>query len=102
MLGGVGAVALATGAVTGILALNHKADIESHCAKAGDKYLCDPAHVDAAHSGKTLAVVSSITLPSGLALAALGATLFLTAGEDAPLSATVGLDRWTLTARGAF
>jgi hypothetical protein len=103
VLGGAGAAALVTGGVTGILALEHKSDIVDHCTKAGAKYLCDAEHVEAARSGKTLAVTSSILLPAGLALVGVGAALFLTAHDAGPsVSATLGPGGLALAARGAF
>jgi hypothetical protein len=102
-LGGAGAVLLMTSGVTGVSALSRKAEIERHCTKSGGRYACDPERVEAARTGKALAVVSTITLPAGLALLGLGTALYLTAGDDAPsVSAGVGPDGFAFGARGAF
>jgi hypothetical protein len=102
-LGGAGAVLLMTSGVTGVSALSRKAEIERHCTKSGGRYACDPERVEAARTGKALAVVSTLTLPAGLALLGLGTALYLTAGDDAPsVSAGVSPDGFAFGARGAF
>lgn len=84
---GVGAAALATGAVTGILALGRASVIEDpdHC----DADLrCDQEGVDAAEAGGTLATVSTIGFVAGAVAAAAGVVLILLPpAEDQPLDA---------------
>jgi hypothetical protein len=92
-----------TGSVTGLLALDKKSEIESRCVKSTGKYLCDAEGARAARQGKTLAVVSTITLPAGLALAALGTTLWLLGGSNEPaVNAYVTPEGAGIFARGAL
>lgn len=101
--GGTGVALIVTGAVAGLLALDVKSELESRCAKSGDKYLCDAEGVHSARRGKTFAVLSSVTLPAGVALGALGVTLWLTAGGDAPAVTIAGSPAGLrIDARGAF
>jgi hypothetical protein len=72
---GLGAVGLATGAVTGGLALSKKAEMEDNCDA---RLLCNADGVDAADSGATFATVSTGAFIAGAAAAALGTVLILT------------------------
>jgi hypothetical protein len=100
---GTGAAFVVTGAVTGLLALDLKSEVEARCTKSNGKYLCDTEGVHDARRGKTYALLSSIALPTGVALAALGATLWFTAGgEAAAVSVAAARDGLDVSARGAF
>ncbi len=89
--------------MTGVSALSRKAEIERRCTESGGRYACDAERVDAARTGKALAVVSTITLPAGLALLGVGTALYLTAGDDAPsVSASVTQGGFAFGARGSF
>jgi hypothetical protein len=71
VLGGVGVAGIATGAVTGILALGRASTVKSHCP--GDA--CDPQGLDAASQGKWLAPTSTVAFVAGGAFLAAGAYL---------------------------
>lgn len=63
-LGVAGIAGLVTGAVAGILVLNRKNTVDKNC----QDHVCNQAGLDAAHSGKTWGIVTSV----GLATGALG------------------------------
>jgi hypothetical protein len=71
---GVGGAGLATGAVTGLLALTKAHIVKDHCDAT---YHCDAEGVSAASSGETFATVSTVTLIAGGVLAAAGGSLLL-------------------------
>lgn len=71
VVGAVGVAAIATGAVTGLLALDRASTVKNHCA--GDA--CDPQGLDAASQGKWLAPTSTATFIAGGVLLAGGAYL---------------------------
>ena len=82
---GVGGVVLAGGVVAGILALDRASTVKDKCGP--DYTTCDSSAVDAAQSGKTLTVVSTVGIAAGAALTAAGLYFLLT---PAP-SKSVGL-----------
>jgi hypothetical protein len=82
VVGGVGVAGLITGAIAGVLVLNKKSTVSSECAGK----LCSQAGLDAANAGKTLGVVTTVGLVTGVV--ALGAATYLfmsapTPGENA-------------------
>jgi hypothetical protein len=83
---GVGGVGLATGAVTGMMALGKKNDLD-----CPDK-TCTGAEADKLDSANTLALVSTIGVGVGLVAATVGVVLIATSGgkKDAPPTANVG------------
>lgn len=76
---GVGAAAIATGAITGVLALGRASVIQdqSHC---DDELRCDQEGVDAAGEGSTLATVSTIGFVVGGVAAVAGVVMLLLPG----------------------
>ncbi len=86
VLGGVGIVALGAGAITGIMTLGKASIVKdpSHCSAA---LRCDATGVDAASAGKTLSVVSTVTIIAGAAAAATGVVLVVTSQDKAPVTA---------------
>jgi hypothetical protein len=78
VVAGVGALGLAAGGVTGVLALGKAGTVKSHCDAS---LACDQQGVDAASSGKTLALVSTISFVAGAVLAAAGVYLVLSSGS---------------------
>ncbi len=86
VLGGVGVATLGAGAITGILTLGKASIIKdpAHCSAA---LRCDATGVDAASAGKTLSVVSTVTLIAGAAAAAAGVVLVITSQGKAPVTA---------------
>lgn len=75
LLGGLGAAGLVTGIVAGILVLDRKSAVDENCVD----HVCNQAGYDAAQSGKTLGVVTTLGLVTG-AVGLGGATyLFLSA-----------------------
>ncbi len=97
VIGGVGVAGLGVGAVTGILALGKKSEVEGECPIADQ---CTPAGVELAASGKTLSIVSTVAFGVGVAGVGAGLYLVLTSGDDAPASAASGAPR-PITAVGA-
>jgi hypothetical protein len=77
VLGGIGVAGIATGAVTGILALGRASTVKSHCP--GDA--CDPQGLDAASQGKWLAPTSTVAFVAGGAFLAAGAYLVFFRGR---------------------
>jgi hypothetical protein len=80
VVAGVGAAALATGAVTGILALNRASAYRSAC---GPSFACSDltslqSAQSAASDAKTLSTVSTVTFVAGAVAAAGGLTLYFT------------------------
>jgi hypothetical protein len=73
---GAGALGLAIGTITGILALERGRTVEREC---DSQYACNSmAGVDAGHSGETFATVSTIAIVAGVALAGAGLYIALT------------------------
>ncbi len=70
ILAGAGGVAIAAGAVTGVLALSKASSVKSACGP--DYATCDAASVNDASTGKTFATVSTIAFIGGAVLGAAG------------------------------
>ncbi len=66
VLGGIGVAGLATGAVTGLLALNRGSTVKSHCPDL----TCDPQGLSAASQGQWLAPTSTVAFIAGGVLVA--------------------------------
>lgn len=81
VLGGVGVVGLAVGAVTGLMAIGKNNDSKAACPNDGPCANRDA--VDANDSAKSLSTVSTIGFIAGGALVAGGAVLYLTAPSKA-------------------
>jgi hypothetical protein len=96
VIGGVGVAGLVLGGVMGGLTLGKKGTIADHCGtKVGSKdaTACDPTGLDAASSGKTLALVSTIGFGVGLAGIGTAAVLLLTEPKRAKPADTASR-RW--------
>ena len=78
VLGTLGLVGVGVGAVTGVLVLGKKSIIDdpSHCNQT--THACDQTGVDAASSGKSLSLVSTVAFVAGGAALVTGAVLFFT------------------------
>ncbi|MFO0741045.1 MAG: hypothetical protein U0270_34420 [Labilithrix sp.] len=83
VVGAAGVASLATGAVTGLMALGRASTVEDHC---DDALACDREGVDAASSGSTLSTISTITVAAGAALAIGGGVLFFVGRRSSPAS----------------
>jgi hypothetical protein len=83
-VGGLGVAAVVGGAIAGGLALDKKADADAACP---DPMRCNDAGVDAASTGRTLALVSTAAIVGGVAALGAGATLLFTAPASTPPSA---------------
>jgi len=70
----VGVAGIAVGAVTGVMVFGKKSTVKDDCAGT----TCSSAGVDAANSGKTLAIVSDIGFGVGVVGLATSAILLLT------------------------
>ncbi|MGD0528276.1 MAG: hypothetical protein ABSE49_24285 [Polyangiaceae bacterium] len=68
VLGGVGVAGLATGAVTGLLALDRASTVKTHCPNLA----CDPQGLSAASQGQWLAPTSTVAFVAGGVLVAAG------------------------------
>jgi hypothetical protein len=88
VLGTIGIVGVGLGAVTGLMVLGKKSIINdpTHCNQ--DTHVCDQSGVDAASSGKTLSVVSTVAFAAGAAALVGGAVLFFV-GDSETKTATI-------------
>jgi hypothetical protein len=84
---GVGAAALAVGAVTGALTFSRAATVHAHCSDAA----CDLEGKDAADSGRVFGVVSTIAFGVGVVSAGTGIVLIATAPKASSRVAFGGL-----------
>jgi hypothetical protein len=78
VVGGVGVAATLAGIVTGILVLDKKHAVDQQCN--ADKQ-CSQAGLDAARSGKTLGVVTTVALATGVVGLGAGTYLVLSGGS---------------------
>lgn len=88
IVGGVGAASLVVGAVTGVLTLGRASTVEERCTP---DLVCDAEGLDAARSGSTLSLVSTITVAAGSAALAGGALLYFLAPRTQTSTAAVRL-----------
>jgi hypothetical protein len=79
VLGGVGVAGLITGAVAGALVLQKKGVVDDHC---DDEKRCDDEGIDATKSGKTLGIVTTVGLVTGVVGLGAGAYLIVSAGSS--------------------
>ncbi len=84
---GAGAAALGVGIVTGILTLDAKNTVETHCPAAG----CDAAGLDAQDDGKTMSAVSTVGFVTAAVAAGAGAGLLYFARDAKRSGAGVAL-----------
>jgi hypothetical protein len=103
-VGGVGAAAVATGLVFGVIARSNNRKSWAHC----DGNLCDQAGVDLVADAKRAANISTVLVAVGGAALVTGGVLWLTAPSaasgDASLSAAplLGADQFGLALSGGF
>ncbi|WP_437626738.1 hypothetical protein [Sorangium sp. So ce1151] len=94
--GGVGVAGLVVGGIMGALVLGKKSVVDEHCGnaiQASNAKACDATGLDAAQSGNTAALVSTIGF--GVGLAGLGAAAVLYWTEPKPAGAATGTaPRW--------
>jgi hypothetical protein len=101
VVGAVGLASLAASVITGVMALGKNATVHEHCQSdpAHGGRACDAEGLSAASSGKTLALISDVSLGVGIVGLGVGTTLVLTAGKspgrEGASAASVGL-------RGSF
>lgn len=89
VIGGVGVAGFITGAVAGVLTLQKKGVVNDHC---DDDKRCDQTGLDAAASGKTLGIVTTIGLVTGVVGVGAGTYLILSAGSrEDPTAASLAL-----------
>jgi hypothetical protein len=81
--GGVGVVGIATGAITGLLAMADKSTVDANCPN----HLCNAEGERALGAGRTTSLVSTIAFPVGAAGLGAAAVLFLV---SSPKSAASG------------
>ncbi len=87
VLASVGAASLVVGGVTGIMTLDRASTVKDHCD--GD-LACDPEGTSAASSGKTLSLVSTITVIAGVVGLGAGGALLLTTSPAKKTATTIG------------
>jgi hypothetical protein len=78
VVGGLGVAGLVTGAIAGVLTLSKKSTVNSECI--GKE--CSQAGLDAANAGKTLGVVTTVGLITGVV--GLGAAAYLFVSAPSP------------------
>jgi hypothetical protein len=78
VLGGIGVAGFVTGAVAGVLVLQKKSTVEEHC---DTNKRCDDEGLDAAKSGRTLGLVTTIGLVTGVVGVGAGTYLIVSAGS---------------------
>ncbi len=88
VVAGAGALGVAVGSVTGILALKKKSDMLDDCEKVGDRYQCGSSGLDAADSGRTLATVSTVAFAVGAVGIAGGVWLILSSNGHSTTALT--------------
>jgi hypothetical protein len=94
VVGGVGLAAALTGVVTGILVLDRKHTVDQNCN--ADKR-CNSVGLDAARSGKTLGIATTIALSAGAVGLGAGTYLVLSASSGKSSGMQTGF-----ALRGAF
>ncbi len=82
VVGGIGAAALVTGVVAGVLTLSKKSTVNSDCV--GKE--CSQAGLDAAHAGKTLGVLTTVGLVTGAV--GIGAATYLFVSAPSPIESS--------------
>lgn len=88
---GVGLGLLTVGTITGVMTISAATKVRNHCDDAGR---CDAEGLDAASTGRTVEIVSPVTLALGALGVGAGAYLYLTAP---PARAREQVHAWTLT-----
>lgn len=78
VLGGIGVAGFVTSAITGVLLLQKKSTVDEHCD--ADKR-CDAEGLAATRSGKTLGIVTTVGLVTGVVGVGAGTYLILSAGS---------------------
>lgn len=92
---GAGGVGIVLGTITGIVVINKKSTMESHCDGA---FACDDTGLDAASSGETFSTISTVTFLVGAAGLGVGAYLLLSDDSQDQSTAAIG---FVPTANGA-
>ena len=98
VIGGIGVAGIAVGGVTGLLALGRKHTMDDDCVARNGTQFCGQAGIDAAHSGKTLATVSTLSFAAGALAVGVGAYFVLSSSEES----TTALSAHALPGGGAF
>lgn len=88
IVAGVGAAALIGGVITGSMALSTQSELESNCPDG----VCPPGYDYAgpADSGRTLALLTDILIPVGVAAVAAGVVLIIVLQDGGDESTTAG------------
>jgi hypothetical protein len=76
-IAGIGAVGIAVGAVTGLLAIDKRNEMNEDCERVGSDLECGQTGFDAARAGTTLATVSTIAFAAGFVGLGVGGWLIL-------------------------
>jgi hypothetical protein len=82
---GIGAAGLVVWGATGIVYLGDRSTIDRECDA---RKLCSQEGLDAVNRGKTIGLVNTVSLFAGLAVAATGLTVVLTAPSDTTVAFT--------------
>ncbi len=84
----IGGAGIALGAVTGIIALDKKAELDRNCPS---KATCPTTETGARDTAMTTSILSTIALPVGGVGVALGAVLWFTSSKKANV-ASIGVE----------
>jgi hypothetical protein len=95
-LGGVGVAGLGVGAIAGLLEIGKKHTVDADCQ--ADKS-CTSAGLDAAHSARTLEIVSNVGWVVGAAALSAGVYFLLSSGASEKPSTAVSLSTDTTSGR---
>ncbi len=100
VIGGAGVASLIVGGVTGVIALGKASTVEERCDGG---LACDQEGLDAARSGDTFSLISTMTfIAGGVAVVGGGALFFLNPRSKLSVNPTASHDSGGLTFRGVF
>ena len=88
---GIAGVSVATGTITGILALNAASAVKADCTPipGSEELRCGERGANAAKRGKTTSTISTVAFGTAIAAGATGVILLLTSKPDDTKKATV-------------
>lgn len=85
----IGLVSLATGVITGVMAIDRASTVTAHCNTTTNVCI-DQTGYDAAQDGRVLSPLSTATIIAGGVLVAAGAVFFVLGGKRSHVTALVG------------
>lgn len=100
-LGGVGAVTLVGGVVTGAITFAQKDPIAKNCLPTNQK-ICNPAGVTAKETAQVSGLASTILFPIGIVGLGVGTILYFTEPPPSKFGSTESPWRWNVSAAPGF